>query len=215
MRRPSAWARFRLFLLAGVAIAVVIGAAAWWLKGILDKPLEPTRKVVQEVRIVRPPPPPEEPPPPPPPPEEVDVPEPEDLPQPAEQSNEPPPDGPLGIDAEGSGAGDGFGLVGRPGGRDLLASGGGAFAWYGGVVRDEIRNQLEEDPDVRSGGYTVAVRLWIGKDGQVQRSTLVGSTGDKQRDQAIERALTQLSRLSRPPPEGMPQPLTLRIVSRA
>lgn len=215
MNQPAASSRHLPVLVAVVAIGLVVALAVWWLRGFLGQETEPQRSVVQEVRIVRPPPPPEtEPPPPPPPEEEVDVAEPEAQPEPME-SNEPPPGEQLGVDAEGAGGGDGFGLVGRPGGRDLLATGGSVFAWYGGVVKDEILSRLSEDPKIRTGSYSVAVRVWVRHDGQVERAMLVGSSGDKERDLAIERVLTQLTRLSQPPPANMPQPINLKIVSRA
>jgi periplasmic protein TonB len=200
-------------LVAGVAIVGLIGGGVFWLRGFLGTEVAPSKKIVQEVRIVRPPPPPEtEPPPPPPPEEEVDLPEPEEMPTPSE---EPPPGEQLGIDAEGAGAGDGFGLVGRPGGRDLLATGGSVFAWYGGVVKNEILDRLGDEPKVRSGSYSVAVRIWVDHNGAIQRANLVGSSGNKERDEAIERVLGQMTRVSQPPPTNMPQPINLRIVSRA
>jgi protein TonB len=170
--------------------------------------------VVQEVRIIRPPPPPPEtePPPPPPPEEEVHLPEPQPDPI---ASDEPPPGEQLGVDAAGTGAGDGFGLVGRPGGRDLLATGGSAFSWYGGLIKNEILDRLGDDRKARSGSYSVMVRIWVRNDGSVEKANLIGSTGDRERDRAIESALSQLTRLSQAPPAGMPQPITLRIVSRA
>lgn len=200
--------------LAGVVVLGLVGGAVWWLRSYLSEEVEPPRQVVQEVRIVRPPPPEEQPPPPPPPEEEVDLPEPEAVPEP-EPSAEPPPGQQLGIDAEGAGSGDGFGLVGRPGGRDLLAGGGSAFTWYGGLVKNEILELLGDDPKIRNGSYSVAVRVWVRPDGAVERASLVGSSGDQERDRAIERALGQITRLSQPPPANMPQPINLRIVSRA
>jgi protein TonB len=130
-------------------------------------------------------------------------------------SNDPPPGEQLGVDAAGAGAGDGFGLVGRPGGRDLLASGGSAFSWYAGLIKNEILDRLGDEKKARSGSYSVTVRLWVSRDGTVERSNLMGSTGDKERDQAIENALSRLTRLSQAPPADMPQPISLRIVSRA
>ena len=84
-------------------------------------------------------PPETEPPPPPPPEEKVDLAEPEPEPQP---SNDPPPGEQLGLDAEGAAGADGFGLAARPGGRDLLASGGSAYAWYAGLLKSEILDRL-------------------------------------------------------------------------
>lgn len=214
MTAAAAGKRHLPLLVAVVAIVVVIGAGVWWLRGFLDKPVETPKQIVQEVRIVRPPPPPEEPPPPPPPlEEEVGLPEPEAMPEPT-PSNEPPPGNQLGIDAEGSGSGDGFGLLGRPGGRDLLATGGSVFAWYGGLVKDEVLERLGDDPEVRKGSYSIAIRVWVRHDGEIERASLVGTSGDAERDRAIERALRS-ARLSQPPPANMPQPINLRIVSRA
>jgi protein TonB len=212
---PAASRKHLPVLVAVAAICLLVAGAVYWLRGFLGEKVEPQKKVVQEVRIVRPPPPPDEPPPPPPPEEEVDVQEPQPEPEATPPSNEPPPGEQLGVDAEGSGAGDGFGLVGKPGGRDLLATGGSAFAWYGGMVKDEILRRLEDDPKIRSGNYSVAVRIWVKHTGEVERASLVGSSGDKERDRAIERILTQAIRLSQPPPANMPQPINLKIVSRA
>lgn len=202
-------------VLAIAAIGILVVGAVWWLRSFLGEKVDPPKQVVQEVRIVRPPPPPEtEPPPPPPPEEQVEVPEPQQQPDPV-ASDQPPPGEQLGVDAQGTGAGDGFGLVGRPGGRDLLATGGSVFAWYGSVIKDEILQKLTNDPRIRSGSYSIGVRIWVKHNGEIERATLVGSSGDKDRDRAIESALTRLTQLSQPPPANMPQPINLKIVSRA
>src|SRR5215472_10490179 len=103
----------------------------------------PPQKLVQEVHLIRPPPPPPDlpPPPPPPPDEKVDVPDPLEKPDPT-PSNEPPPGEQLGLDAEGSAGGDAFGLLGNKGGRDLIGTGGSAFAWYAGLLKNEILDTL-------------------------------------------------------------------------
>lgn len=199
-------------LVAVVVIGLLLFGAVYWLRGFLGQKVEPQKQVVQEVHIVRPPPPENEPPPPPPE-EKVDVPEPKPEPAPT-PSDAPPPGDQLGVDAAGAGAGDGFGLVGRPGGRDLLATGGSVFAWYGGVVKNEILDKLQDDPRIRSGSYSVGVRIWVKHDGAIERANLIGSSGDKERDRAIERVLAQMTRLSQPPPANMPQPINLKIVSR-
>lgn len=206
-------ARYTAMIVGCMAVVTLGAGGVYLVRGFLNAKVEPPKKVVQEVRIIRPPPPPpDEPPPPPPPEEEVDLPEPE--PQP-EQSNDPPPGEQLGIDAEGTGAGDGFGLLGRPGGRDLLASGGSGLAWYSGLVKNEILGQLEDEQRVRSGSYSVVVRLWVARDGKIEKAELAGSSGDKDRDHAIQNALARIDRISQAPPANTPQPLTLRIVSRA
>jgi len=206
--------RKRLLAIAtGVGVVALGVSLVVFMQSYFSKDTSPARKVVQEVRIIRPPPPPPDlkPPPPPPPEEKSDVPEPEPDPV---ASNDPPPGEQLGVDAVGTGAGDGFGLVGRPGGRDLLASGGSAFTWYAGLLKDEILGELDRRDEIRGGSYSVVVRLWVGTDGTVQRVVLASSSGDRERDRAIENVLSKMGRISRSPPSDMPQPISLRIVSR-
>jgi periplasmic protein TonB len=200
---------------------VVIALAGFGLlklvMGWLAESPQASKPVAQEIRIIRPPPPPppkEEPPPPPPPEEEVDVPEPTDEPEPT-PSDEPPPGEQLGLDADGTAGGDGFGLVARKGGRDLLSSGGSAFNWYAGLVKNEVLDLLDDDVAIRRGAYSVSVRIWVRPDGSIERALLAQSTGNADRDRAIETALSRMQRLSQAPPGDMPQPITLRIVSRA
>jgi periplasmic protein TonB len=209
--------RKRLLQVVGAIVGIggIIGGLAFLIAS-LPKDNGPPKKVIQEVRIIRPPPPPpDQPPPPPPPPEEkVDIPEPENTPEEPTPSDEPPPGENLGIDAAGEGAGDGFGLVGRPGGRDITASGGSVFAWYAGQVKNDILQQLNEQQGVRSASYNITVRLWVRSDGSVERFALANSTGVAERDRTIEKALSQIRKLQAPP-ASMPQPITLRIVARA
>jgi periplasmic protein TonB len=199
----------------GVVLLFVAGGIVWFIRNMINSTPPAAKQVVQEIRVIRPPPPPPEvKPPPPPPEEEVDVPEPEQQPEPT-PTNEPPPSNQLGVDADGSGAGDGFGLVGNKGGRELLASGGSAFAWYAGLLKTEILDRLQDEKTVRSGSYSVLVRVWVRQDGTIERVRLGQSTGDRERDRIIEDALSKLGRFSQAPPADMPQPINLRIVSRA
>jgi periplasmic protein TonB len=208
-RWPAPW------MVGTVAMLVTLGGGAYMVSGLLKSKVAPSKQVVQEVRLIRPPPPPPDQPPPPPPPEEqVDVhePVPQEEPTPSE---EPPPGNGLNLDAEGSGAGDGFNLGSKPGGRDLLASGGSALSWYGGLIKGAILDRLSNEKKVRSGTYTIVVRVWVGPDGKIEKATLAGSSGDRERDRVIEAALSEPARLSQAPPANMPQPIVLRIDSRA
>jgi protein TonB len=180
----------------------------------MSAPTPASKPIAQEVRIIRPPPPPPKVEEPPPPEEDVDVPEPEPEPDPS-QPDDAPPGEQLGLDADGVAGGDGFGLAARKGGRDLLASNGSAYAWYAGVVKNEILQLLADDQRIRRGSYSVPVRVWILPDGSIDRVRLAQSTGDADRDRAIEQALEKLRRFTQAPPEGMPQPLSVRLVSRA
>jgi protein TonB len=209
--------KFRYFpvILFGTLASILGVVAVSYMRDLLSGGAPPTKKVVQEIHVIRPPPPPDTPPPPPPPPEEkVDVSEPQDRPDPT-PSNEPPPSEHLGLDAEGGAGGDEFGLVGNKGGRDLVGGGGGnAYTWYAGLLKSEILDSLQTESSVRAGGYTVIVRVWVRPDGTIDHVKITQSSGDRQRDQMIEAALSRITRLSQAPPADMPEPISLRIVSR-
>jgi periplasmic protein TonB len=198
-------------IVGAVIVLVCVGALFWLVYGMMQTPVKQTRQVTQIVKIVRPPPPPPDQPPPPPPPDKVDEPLPKDTPEekPAEEA---PPSEQLGLDAEGSGDGDGFGLAARKGGRDLLATGGGVFAWYTSLVKDSVLDALSNDERVRHGTYSVMVRCWVGQDGRITDAKLATSTGSPQRDAAIEEIVRKL-RLREGPPLELPQPVTLKISS--
>ena len=212
-RRKS---RYVPLIVVGIVVIGVGGAAVALVRNFLSSPASPPKQIVQQIQLIRPPPPPPDlPPPPPPPPEEkVDMQEPQKQPDPT-PSNEPPPSEHLGLDAAGGAGSDAFGLVGNKGGRDLLAGGAGsAFAWYAGLLKDQIVNQLGADKKVRSGDYSLTVRVWVREDGSIQRVSVVQGSGDRARDQTIEAALEHLDRLPQAPPADMPEPISLRIVSR-
>ncbi len=173
------------------------------------------KKVIQQVTILTPPPPP--PPPPkieqPPEPEEqeeVDIPEPEeDIPD--------IPDAPamgddLGLDADGTAGSDAFGMIGRKGGRGLLD--GDPNLMYAARLQRQIEELLIDNEQIRVKAYSVVAQLWIGQDGSITRAKLSRSTGDEVIDQALVEMLTGMDMLSQAPPQGMPQPVKLRISSR-
>jgi protein TonB len=204
---------FRFVPLIGgtFVVIVVVGLLIVLVRNLMEKKADgPHRQVAQTVKLIRPPPPPPEPPPPPP--EKVEEQIPKDTPEPTPQQDAPAEA--LGIDADAAAGGDGFGLAARKGGRDLLASNGGAFAWYTGMLHDTILERLSEDERVRKGSYAAVVRVWVASDGRVERVKLTQTTGDASRDAAIVDTLNKMNRVREAPPLEMPQPVTLRIVSR-
>lgn len=205
------WYRFIPMMAGAVVVVAVTVVLIVVIRGIDKKPEKSKRQTAQVVKIIRPPPPPEQPPPPPPP-EKVQEQLPQATPEPTPQEDAPA--APLGIDADGAAGADGFGLAARKGGRDLLGSGGSVFAWYTGMLRDTILDKLSEDDRVRHGSYAAVVRVWLANDGRVERVKLAQSTGDHDRDTAIEQSLNKLTRVREAPPLEMPQPVTLKIVSR-
>jgi protein TonB len=205
----------RLTIIGGAVAAVLLVAAiAWVATRFGGQDAKPERKV-QTVQVVRPPPPPpEEKPPPPPPPDKIDEPLPQDEPEPA-PADEPAPAQQLGLDADGTAGSDGFGLAARKGGRDITGSGGAVFAWYTTRLRDKVVERLTDADQLRARKYSIAVRVWIESDGRIREVRLASSTGDAGLDSAIESALESLPRMAEPPPVEMPQPISLRIVSRS
>lgn len=218
---------------AVVMLALLAGAlgAGYWLYKLLSDPAEkPKKRGVQEIALVKPPPPPPPPktPPPPPPPkmeqEKIDVPKPEAEPdKPAEA---PPPGPDLAVDAAGSGSGDGFGLVGKPGGTDLLmtgtdrGSGGDKFAWYSALVKerlqDAIRDAAQRNKKLRSvAEYRRNVNVWVGPGGAITRVELDGPGESAEMDQALRDVLRDLAALREAAPADMPQPIRLRINTRS
>jgi protein TonB len=198
--------------IGGIVCAVVVGLVAL-LANLAKDDGKPHKKVVQ-VQVFRPPPPPppDVEPPPPEVEEEVDIPEPEPVVE-APDVPDMPPGEQLGLDAEGVAGGDSFGLVGRKGGRDLLA-GGSRNQWYAGRIKDQLLDYLASREDVRASSYSVVVHVWIQQDGRLGRYRLENSTGDVNLDRALAHALDDLGRFEEPPPSDMPQPVRLRIVSR-
>jgi periplasmic protein TonB len=204
------------------AIALVVGVAR-----LLDQPKSARKPTAQQIQLVRPstpPPPPKPPERPPEPPKvkeevKVDTPRPQEAPKPSEA----PPPAPLGVDATGSGQGDGFGLAANPGGRDLTAApqigGGGTGA--GGVIqraqfasyRDQLVRHVNEElnrlAELKTTDGQLALQLWIDKTGRVQRVELRDAS--ERQIELIRGALVGGRALREPPPDAMPQPVWVLI----
>lgn len=199
-----------------LSFVCMLAAGAWSL--LAEKPS--TKRQVVQISLLKPPPPPPPPPPQqkPPPPEvkqEVKVPEPE---QP-KQEDQAPPGEQLGLDAEGSGNGDGFGLVAKKGGTDITkiggpsGDGGSERAWFAGLVQSYLQAELSKNERLRHANYKVVIWLWFTADGHIKRAELRDSTGNQELDKNLKLALDQVPPMSRAPPADVPQPVKLRVTS--
>lgn len=189
-----------------VALLVLVGLGLV-IRGLLQDAPAPDARRPQEVTLIKPPPPPEVK-------EEVDIPEPEAVPEDApEAANEPPPGEALGLDADGSAGGDGFGLAARRGGRDLLKSGAGdGEAWVARELDRRLSEMLGADDELRRKRFKVPVRLELAADGSVVRVELLASTGDRDIDRRLQARIGEV-RLSEPLPPGVRTTLRLQVGS--
>lgn len=214
----------RLLVIVGTLVVLgIAGVAAVLLYLQMTAPAETPRRVVHEISLLTPPPPPPPPPPeqppPPQPPQRIDAPEPEPAPTPAAEAA--PPAADLGIDAAGTGAGNGFGLVGRPGGRDLLEAptiggGGNPYARFGALVQERVREAVLAHERLRSApDYQRVVLVWIGSGGDISRFELVGAGQRPELDEALRQALANATPVREALPPTLPQPIRLRITTRS
>ena len=213
--------KFLRYIPAMVGILAVAGVASGMvlvIQSFMDQPPQ-TKKFVQQISIITPPPPPpkiEKPP------EqkveEVKIKEPDKVEQEAPEPVDdlPPMGDQLGLDADGGAGLDGFGLIGKKGGRGLLegTEGNREFDWYTGRMQDDIYNWLSDKDEIRKERYSVIVKLWINADGSIKNVKLVESSGDKNIDKQLSVALAQMGQFSERPPGNLPQPVKLKITSR-
>jgi protein TonB len=205
---PVRFIRYLPYVIGLLLTIALVYVAIQFLGSVDDEPQR--KRVVQQVTLIAPPPPP------PPPPEqepEVQQPEQQDV---VEQQDDAMPDegndedigNELGLDADGSAGGDGFGLIARKGGRGIVGAG------YGSLVVQEINALLVDDERLRHKEYTVVLQLWIGASGDIERYRIDKKSGDDAVDGLIRNALARLGSISEGPPLELPQPIRLRIKSR-
>lgn len=216
MTRKNDFKRFAPVVAGGLVVVLVGAGLIAFVKSMLETPPQ-TKKMVQQITLIQPPPPPKiEKPPEPEIKEEVKLDEPEPVPDeaPDPMADDTPMGEDLALDAEGVAGGDAFGLLGKKGGRDLIGSNGSAFAWYASSVQSDILDYLSEVNDVRKQRYSVGVWLWLDDGGGIRRVELKGTTGDKSIDASLKTALAGIDRVREKPPDGLPQPIRIRITSR-
>jgi protein TonB len=212
MRKTTPKKRWLKYLPAVIVAAVVILAlvAALLLKDFFHIEEASQKKQIQQITVIAAPPPP-----PPPPKEEIKEPEvEEEIPEePIEEAApendaEAPAGEDLGVDADGSAGGDGFGLVAKKGGRGLLGGSG-----YEQVVRQEINEAIISNDRLKRLEYVAVVTLRLGDDGSFEDVDVELTSGDAEAKALLEDVLRKKRGMSKPRPLEAASLVKLRVKS--
>jgi periplasmic protein TonB len=123
---------------------------------------------------------------------------------------------PFGKDGFGVGPGDpnGLGLDGG-GGHVLAGTHRAGYLGYGqhlqGILTKKIQ-ELEKAIDIQNT-LTLVIHIWVGAEGGISRVELMTSSGDKTLDSRLASVIKSLDGQIKPPPQGLPQPIKIRIRS--
>lgn len=210
-------------LAVALGTVAVVAAAVLMIQGLTSGKRAPPQQITK-LKIV-----PDTPPPPPPPKEEKRPEPPKEAPKEIkieQPKQEPPPrqaqqNEPLKMEGE---AGDGpspfaagtvkHDYIGQPTGEGGSGNRLG-FAFYTTGLQRHLQGELAKDKKLRATDYRVLVRLWLARNGAIDRVELGGSTGDTELDDRLQTALQTVAAMPEPPPENMPQPVRLRITNRS
>lgn len=229
---PPSLARRLRTAAAVLALLLLAGGLAWWLKDQLSQPAEPKRQMARISILPDPPPPPPPPPPrdePKPPPPQDDRPPPPDL-APKPQPTPAPANEPLKMEGS-AGSGDSPFAAGAvrndyQGGAPAIGASAPAGGSTRGVDRAQQRLyaqsarqllQTEIERSLRGDAVELVASfaLWVDASGAIQRAELVPS-GNAQQDADLRAALDETRRLLKlpQPPAAMDQPMRFRLTVR-
>lgn len=209
---PRRWPKILAFSLLGLAL---LGLVAWGVKSLMGGKSGKARKPPVVTLL------PDKPPPPPPPPKEEKKPEPKEdkkdvkveppkeVPQPAQ--NEP-------LKMEGA-AGDGnsafgAGTVGKEYAGGAIGGTGMQQGMYAGRLQRHLQEQLSRNRKLKESDYRVTLRVWLRRDGSIEKADLAQSTGNAALDELLTESLMQAGAMREPPPENMQQPIRIRVTAR-
>ena len=207
--------RWPTILAISVLGLALLGLIAWGVKSLIGGKSDKPRKAPVVTLL------PDKPPPPPPPPKEekkpepkedkkdVKVEQPKEVPQPAQ--NEP-------LKMEGA-AGDGdsafgSGTVGREYAGGNIGGTGMQQGLYAGRLQRHLQEQLSRNRKLKESDYRVSLRVWLRRDGSVEKAELAQSTGNQALDELLRETLLQVAAMREAPPENMAQPIRIRITAR-
>lgn len=212
IKSPRRWVSIVVIAVLGAAIiAIVTWGIMTLMGGKSGKPRKPPVVTLLPDKPPPPPPPKEEKKPEPPKEDRKDVKiePPKETPQPAQ--NEP-------LKMEGA-AGDGdsafgAGTVGREYAGGNIGSAGAMQGMYAGRLQRHLQEQLSRNRKLKESDYRVTVRVWLRRDGSVEKADLAQSTGNTGLDELLREALLQVAAMREAPPETMPQPIRIRVTAR-
>jgi protein TonB len=199
-----------LMVLAGI---VLLGLLVWGVKTLLggksDRPRKPPTITLM----------PDKPPPPPPPPKEEKKPEPpkEDPKQVRmDQPKDAPPAQNEPLKMEGAAGEGGSPFAAGSVGKDYVGGsiGGAQQSVYASRLQRHLQEELNRNRKLRESDYRVTLRVWLRKDGSVEKADLAQSTGNTTLDQLLRDTLLQVSAMREAPPDNMPQPIRIRVTAR-
>ena len=210
-------------------VLLMVAGAGLAVKYLLKDDKQRRQRRIQMVTVVKPPPPPkikEKPPEPEIKKEEIIEPQPEEKPpeQADDQSqDDTPPGEDLALDADGTAGSDGFGLLGKKGGRALI--GGSAsdasmmrrYAWYTRIIQEELRKRMnrhmEANGGIPDGNLKAQIQITLDDLGKIVAFDISRPSGNPKMDDAVVSAL-KLATISEPPPKGMPRIINLKISAK-
>ena len=82
---------------------------------------------------------------------------------------------------------------------------------YATALQQAIERSLCRSPLTRPGSFRALVQVWVNRNGVIEHSRLVSSTGDLQRDEALVLGLSA-ARVERPAPSSLRLPVTLLLM---
>ena len=214
-----------IWVIATIVALMFMGMGVFIVKMLLSEDTQRRKRAIKMVQLVKPPPPPkikEKPPEPEMKKEEIIEQEPEETPpedvSEASEDDSPPLDDLLGLDADGSGGSDGFGLKAKKGGRALIGGDQSQrFAWYTAMVQKEINQKVQEYFDgnggIPEGNLKTYVRVVVDDEGRIINYKILRSSGDTRMDDAVLGALASVE-ISEMPPMDMPRVMKFKISSQ-
>ena len=97
--------------------------------------------------------------------------------------------------------------------RPAPRGGGSAEGFYAALMQSHVRGHLQRARSLTGARYRATVEVWLDPDGRASRVELVVGSGEPEVDLALRQALLGMPPMPRTPPEGLPQPVVLQVVS--